>query len=206
MSELRIIPNRPLTVAFQDPEGVYDFTRDQGHYQTTTGQELTLPRPAVVLINELEAKAGQPLTITQHWSGRPGDPKRWTVTLAESANPAAQEPASVPEPAPMPARSTPAPRTAPTPIRAAEQPRLFDTRGTGTYGPAPRPVFGQPAPARGQRPEQIPANVAVREILAFIEADPNTANWSAEARQDLASTIYIGTAKQGLIGLWERGK
>lgn len=108
--------------------------------------------------------------------------------------------------------ATQAPRTitgVPTPISAHQenpQPRLFDARGTGTNGPAPRPVFGQPAPGRGERPEQIPANVAVREILQFIAADPNTANWGSEARQDLASTVIIAAYKAGHIGLWERNK
>ena len=90
----------------------------------------------------------------------------------------------------------------PTPIRTpkkepkpAEQPRLFDRKGTGTDGPAPaaEPMPYIPlAPARQRlRVEPIPANVAVKEILAFIAADPGTANWSADARQDLVSTILI---------------
>jgi hypothetical protein len=82
-------------------------------------------------------------------------------------------------------------------------------KGTGTYGPAPEPVI---LPAVASVPKklppagQIPANVAVREILAFICTDPNTQNWSDQARQDLASTVYIATVKQGFIGLWEREK
>ena len=95
----------------------------------------------------------------------------------------------------------------PTPIRrpvkrqAAEvQPRLFD-KGTGTYGPAPAIL---PAIGKVSKPGQIPANVATREILEFVNADPNTANWSADARQDLASTILIASFKAGYIGLWER--
>jgi hypothetical protein len=47
-------------------------------------------------------------------------------------------------------------------------------------------------------------NVAVKEILEFINADPGTANWSDQARQDLASTVYIAAVKQGQVGLWER--
>jgi hypothetical protein len=57
---------------------------------------------------------------------------------------------------------------------------------------------------RQPRPGQIPANVATREILEFIQSDPNTANWSDQARQDLASTIIISAWKAGYIGLWER--
>jgi len=84
------------------------------------------------------------------------------------------------------------------------QPRLFD-RGTGTHGPAPMSI---PLPisaiGRGLKPGAIPANIATREILEFIQSDPNTANWSDQARQDLASTILIASFKAGYIGLWER--
>jgi hypothetical protein len=51
---------------------------------------------------------------------------------------------------------------------------------------------------------QIPANVAMREILTFIKADTNTANWDAQSIQDLASTCYIAAVKQGWITVWER--
>jgi hypothetical protein len=62
-----------------------------------------------------------------------------------------------------------------------------------------------PAAARGRvQVGQIPANIAVREILAFIKTDPSTANWDAQSTQDLASTIIIAGYKAGHIGLWER--
>ena len=92
------------------------------------------------------------------------------------------------------------------------QPRLFD-RGTGTHGPAPaiqpedvpRSI---PLPAvaigRTRGMGQIPANIAIKEILAFLRADPSTANWDAQSIQDLASTAYISAVKQGWIGLWQR--
>ncbi len=54
--------------------------------------------------------------------------------------------------------------------------------------------------------EAIPVNVAVREILAFIDADPNTRNWSDKARQGAASTILIAEYRAKRIGLWEREK
>jgi len=63
-----------------------------------------------------------------------------------------------------------------------------------------------PAVAIGRqpRPGQIPANIAVREILAFIKADPSTANWGDQSVQDLASTVIIAAYKAGHVGLWER--
>ncbi len=121
--------------------------------------------------------------------------------MPNDPRPARQDFARAPEPEPIPDSTHQEPRSSQGAPRT-----LFDIRGTGTHGPAPRPVFGQPAPGRGKMPEPIPANVAVREILAFINADPNTLNWGSEARQDLASTVIIAAYKAGHIGLWERGK
>ena len=73
MNELHIAPNRPLTVALVDPEGHFDFETGMGQYQTTTGELVTLPRPAVVLLNTLDPQPGEEITITKHWTGRPGD-------------------------------------------------------------------------------------------------------------------------------------
>lgn len=94
------------------------------------------------------------------------------------------------------------------PLPTEVQPRLFD-RGTGTHGPALAAApLSIPLPAvaigRQPRPGQIPANIAVREILAFIKADPSTANWGDQSVQDLASTVIIAAYKAGHVGLWER--
>lgn len=129
-----------------------------------------------------------------------------------------------PTPIRRPSRKQPAPEV---------QPRLFD-RGTGTHGPAPAVLYERrseppaaeaeiicrreyvpedvprsiPLPAvaigRQRGMGQIPANVATREILAFIQSDPNTANWSDQSRQDLLSTILIAAYRAGHVGLWER--
>lgn len=221
--QLHIAPNKPLFVCLLDPQGDhFDFGLRVGVYETTTGDVISLPKPAVIALFHCAAKSGEEIIITQHWDGLPGSDKEWTVALSTSSELARAE-AGEPDTltrqlqasieAIQPKQS---PIAAPTPIRKAskpEQPRLFDRRGTGTHGPAPAEV---PAPAaqpailpavtRYQKPGQIPANVAVREILAFINIDPNTKNWSDQARQDMASTVYIAHVKQGHIGLWERGE
>lgn len=219
---LVIAPNRPITVALVDPEGTFDLDRGIGTYQTTTGATLTLPRPAVVALNLIEPKPGEEIVITKHWDGKPKDKPYWTVALSTKSEKARAEagepdvlaytlgasiqtpqekgkPVRVPTPIGRPSKRKPAPDS---------QPRLFD-RGTGTYGPAPAleaaPLILPAAAAAGKiRPGQIPANVAVKEILEFIQADPNTRNWSDQARQDLASTVIISSWKAGYIGLWER--
>ena len=224
MKSLVIAPNKPLLLALVDPEGQFDLDRGIGTYQTTTGATLVLPRPAVVLLNLLEPKPQEEIGIQKHWTGRKADKVTWIIALsprsekarAEAGEPdtlmqqlgasieAVQEqkkPVRVPAPIGRPSQRKPAPDT---------QPRLFD-RGTGTHGPAPQ-IGPEPLPAilpavaRSRiREEQVPANIAVKEILEFIQADPNMANWSDQARQDLASTIIISSWKAGYIGLWERG-
>jgi len=215
MKPLPIAPNIPLTVALQDPEGRFDFETGMGQYQTITGELLTLPRPAVVALNTLDPQPGEEITICKHWSGKPGEKSEWTITLsprAENARAEAekltQDPAEgmgtveslIPTGKAVVAPPTPIRRPVRSRPPVEVQPRLFD-RGTGTHGPAPLP---QLAPAARLRPGQIPANIATREILGFIQSDPNTANWSDQARQDLASTILIASFKAGYIGLWER--
>ena len=217
MNELTIAPNRPLTVALVDPEGRFDFETGMGQYQTTTGELVTLPRPAVVILNTLDPQPGEEIVITKHWSGKPAEKAEWTISLSSSAENARAKaeagPSDLAEQLQASIEQVQARKEVvalPTPIRRPAkrqpsieiQPRLFD-RGTGTYGPMPIPL---PAVAIGRqpRPGQIPANVATREILEFIQSDPNTANWSDQARQDLASTILIASFKAGYVGLWER--
>jgi hypothetical protein len=224
MKSLTIAPNRPITVALVDPEGHFDLDRGMGTYQTTTGATLTLPRLAVVQLNLIEPHAGEEIEILKTWTGKPKDKAEWFIRLtarsekarAEAGEPGTlacqlgasieaiqelQKPVRVPTPIGRPSRRKPAPEV---------QPRLFD-RGTGTHGPAPQPdrvplILPAAAAAEKIRPGQIPANVAIKEILAFLKADPSTANWDAQSVQDLASTVYIAAVKQGQVGLWERSK
>jgi hypothetical protein len=220
MKILTIAPNKPVTLALVNPEGTFDFEVGIGRYQTTTGELLTLPRAAVVILNALEPAPGEEIQITKHWSGKAGEQSEWTIALSprsEQARAKAEtEPATLTEQLQASIEQVQERKrtvASPTPIRrpakqrqpAPEiQPRLFD-RGTGTHGPAPalQPLPAL-APAARIRPGQIPANVAIKEILAFLKADPSTQNWSDQAIQDLASTVYISSVKQGHVGLWER--
>src|ERR1017187_941741 len=144
MNQIHIAPNRPVTVALVDPEGLFDFETGMGQYQTTTGELVTLPRPAVVLLNVLGPQPGEDIVITRHWSGRPSEKAEWSISLspqAEKARAKAEtEPATLteqleasieqaltrkrvmdnPTPIRRPSKRQPAPEI---------QPRLFD-RGT----------------------------------------------------------------------------
>jgi hypothetical protein len=222
MNPLQIKPNVPLTVALENPDGMFDFDLGMGIYQTTSGQTFTLPRPAVILLNTLDPDPGEEIVITKHWSGKRGEKAKWTVSLSPNSEKcrakAETETSELTEQLQASIEQVQGKKRAtepPVPIRRPSrrqvdtqiQPRLFD-RGTGTHGPAPAavPISAPallPAAAR-QRVGQIPANIATREILAFIQSDPNTANWSDQSRQDLLSTILIAAYRAGHVGLWER--
>jgi hypothetical protein len=222
MKTLVIAPNKPVTLALADPEGTFDHDRGIGTYQTTAGATLTLPRPAVVMLNLLEPRPGEEIVIQKHWTGRKSDKVTWTIALstrAEKARATAGEPDTLMQQLGAsiePPKGNGKPVRVPTPIARPSkrkpvpegQPRLFD-RGTGTHGPALQPdraplILPAAAVLANRKPGQIPANIAVKEILEFINSDPGTANWSDQARQDLASTVYIAAVKQGQVGLWER--
>lgn len=87
------------------------------------------------------------------------------------------------------------------PVPVSSSPVAEETKGTGTYGPSPRP-------ARSQRPVigLIPYNVAFREVVSFVTSELNASGeqWSEQSRQDLVSTVLISATKQGLLGVWER--
>ncbi len=208
MNELHIAPNRPVLVALIDPEGVYDQELNRGTYQTTDGQTLILPRPAVVALNMYGPAPGEEVEISQTWSGAPGDRPEWSIrSAAEAASaPAAREEvAASPAPAIEPIRS-------PTPIRRTTkeaQPGLFDTRGTGTYGPMPAAVAYAAPKLVSRRPPsvpQIPANIAFREVSAWVAAElrGNNLQWSDEAQKNMVCTVFIAEYKAGRIGPWER--
>ncbi len=118
-------------------------------------------------------------------------------------------------PAPGPPASIPQPINAPTPIRRttkeANQPGLFDMRGTGTYGPMPAAVAYAAPKLVSRRPPsvpQIPANIAFREITRFVfdGLQTNNLQWNDKAQQAMVCTVMIAEYKAGRIGPWEREK
>ena len=124
MNQIHIAPNRPVTVALVDPEGLFDFETGMGQYQTTAGELVTLPRPAVVLLNVLSPQPGEEIVITRHWSGRPSEKAEWTISLSPQAEKArakaeglTQEPPEDPETVDSPTQARKEPIAPPTPIR-----------------------------------------------------------------------------------------
>lgn len=207
--KIHIKPNVPVHVTLTDPQGDaanFDFELRVGRFHTTDGRVLVLPESATIAMNTVSPRAGEEIQITRVWSGKSHDREEWVICLSHRSEEAR---ARAGEMAP-PGGTKEASQEPPTPIRrpvkavrpVVDQPALFDA-WTGTYGPRPRP---KPAIVRQWTPPVVPANVAVREILEFIDADPNTRNWSDKAKQGAASTILIAEYRAKRIGLWERPK
>jgi len=66
----------------------------------------------------------------------------------------------------------------------------------------PYAAAGIPAP-----PVKIPADIAFREVLAFVTDGLKSAGeqWTDQAKQDMVSTIMIQSMRDGAIGIWQRG-
>ena len=223
MPELHFSPNVPVVLCLSDPEGHYDQDMRRGTYQTTQGQTFHLPRPAVILLNQLEPRPGEELQICKHWKGRSTDPFEWTVCLSaraeqlrasqEIAQAEAEEPSDIARRlqatidrvnGAKPVVGLPTIIRRPMRKATAPQPQFFD-QGTGTDGPQPAPAIPAPLPVRS-KPVPIPWNVAFREVSRWVaqELAANNLQWSDASQQDLVSTVLINEAKAGRIGLWER--
>lgn len=190
--DLHFAPNVPVLVSLIDPEGAWDSELRVGHYQTTSGQSFTLPRPAVILLNSLEPKPGEEIQITRHWKGRPKDPFEWTVGLSARSEQlrAAQETVQ------LEAESH-------SELAVSLERSIARTRQTQALKPPPTLVKRPPGT---ERTGAIPWNVAFREVSRWVSAElaANQLQWSDGAQQDLCSTVLIAAVKAGHIGLWER--
>lgn len=184
-------------LALADPTGIPDGC--DVLYPTTDGRTLRLPYYSAVELNALDLAPGEVFcmrkeTTREHLISF----RAWRPTEADTR--AAERPAPPAGPRLVEPRQ-PARR----PRENTDQPRLFDfdERGTGTYGPAPRPRI---APARPQRPEPIPFNIAFGQVAKFVTDELNAAGeeWNDKAKQATVCTVLIAAAKAGYVGPWER--
>jgi hypothetical protein len=209
--------NTPQILALADPQGDYNPDQEEVFYPTADGRILVLDTRAAGRFNELFLRPGETFGISRNWEpGLKGSIPRfdfWLTPASEQAR--AAEEIAQPEPQ-RPASITAAQPTpeSPAPIRQRRQRRpkveampgpgplaipAEAQRGTGTYGPAPRPAIHP-------RPGRIPMNVAFREVVQFVttELQHSGEQWSDQSRQDLVSTIIISASRQGLLDVWER--
>ena len=215
--KVQIVLNVPQILALQDPAGVYNPTMEEVSYPCTDGRILTLDTRSAERLNALFLRPDETFGLCRRWEQVKGSIPRFDFWLTpaseqaraaeESGNPEPQRPASIataqpsPEsPAPIPQRRQRRATVQAMPVpQPTEQPQLWDQRGNGTYGPAPRPAI-HPGPGR------IPMNVAFREVVQFVtlELKQSGEQWSDQSRQDLVSTIIISAGRQGLLDVWER--
>jgi len=232
MLKVVLPPNVPQTIALQDPEGDFKPDEAQVEYLTTCGRLLVLNQEAATRLNMLDLKPGETFTICKRvgvsCAALPGESERYRkrrgelpyIDLALTA--ATERDRAEAEAAMPPAESPQTPRPAgaiPRRKRTAKvhemrpdppiQPRLFDRKGTGTYGPVQQPgPTSSPAlqPIRHAPPARIPFNVAFVEVTRFVTGGLKELGeqWTDAAKQDAISTILISAAKQGMLTLWER--
>jgi hypothetical protein len=77
---IRFEPNTPIRLALLDPEGVYDSELRQGNFVTTDGRQFHLPRPAVILLYQLEPRPGEEIQITKYLHSHPAR-FEWDICL-----------------------------------------------------------------------------------------------------------------------------
>jgi hypothetical protein len=197
-------------LSLQQPEGVYKPDMREVEYLTTDGRLLVLNTDDATTLNLLDLRAGETFQVCKRVSGQRGQLPEldiWLTTASERARAEQEKPPEQPE-APTPPlptsyqeqgsqrpRKRRAVHTLPNP-----QPTFWDGRGTGTYGPVPRP-----APVSHQRPP-IPFDEAFSQAVKIVQKGLADAGeqWSDASRQGAVSTILIAATKAGWIGPWER--
>jgi len=198
MNRFTFSPNVPQLIALADPQGDYNSDQEQVEYPLADGRILVLNTSEATRLNMLDLQIGETFWITKRVT--PGQVPYIEMTLSPATEKARAEQEAEPEPLPVPVRKRARVRAMPA-TQPPEQPRLFDRKGTGTYGPAPEM---QPAPLR--RPAQpIPFNRAFVEVVKIVRDGLKEAGvqWGDGPQQDACSTLLIGALNREWIGPWE---
>jgi hypothetical protein len=226
-----------VALKFPDGKTVEGRFGDQMFYTTTDNRAMYLDMDVAAKINMLGVQKGEQFSICKRWSGKKGDPIQWDVWRPEPGQqprqlaPTPAQATGIEESeleaqirAEILARtarqvagasaSTPAPVAASLKPPSIESPNGNGSKPNGTNGSngAPPPngngaarpynASGIPTP-----PVKIPADVAFREVLAFVTAGLKEAGeqWTDESKQGMVSTIMIQGMRDGVIGTWNRG-
>ena len=188
MEQITFPLNQPVRVAlkysdgFNRPNNIVSFT-------AVDNRKLYVPREVSDSIRALKIQPGEPFTIEKRQE--PAGKHSWVVArldLQSELDSASKRGVYGVRPAPV------SPFPLPKPSARPEAP---ETRGTGTNGPAPKPVA-----VAGK----IPVNLAVGEILDFVNETLNSRGetWDNHTKQALICTIFIDQSRAGRIGPWER--
>jgi hypothetical protein len=206
MNRFRFTPNVPAIISLAQSEGAYDSEAGTVAYQLSDGREMVVNTEFATRINLLDLQPGESFGVCKRVTEDRHPPyfDVWLSPATEQER-AKQEAEAVPvAPLAVPQRKGATRVREMPPAQPAAQPRLFDQRGTGTYGPAPRM---QPAPATRQVPAPpIPFNQAFIEAVKIVRDGLKEAGvqWGDGPQQDAVSTILIGALNRNWIGPWER--
>jgi hypothetical protein len=198
-AKIHFSPNHPVLVRLKDPVGEWDDELRVGRYETSDGSTLTLPRSAVIKLNNLDPKPGEEIGICRYT----GKGESWAVWLSTTSEKdravseidhselAEQLQASIEQ-----SEGRKAAKEGVTPIRKPakrtdDQPRLFDQRGTGTDGPAIQP---RPAALRKGVPYGQMLQCIVRTVKSVLEAEK--LQLGDDPTQKIIVTLYIDAAKK----------
>jgi hypothetical protein len=173
MNRFTFSPNVPQLIALADPQGDYNSDQEQVEYPLADGRILVLNTSEATRLNMLDLQIGETFWITKRVT--PGQVPYIEMTLSPA----------------VPVRKRARVRAMPA-TQPPEQPRLFDRKGTGTYGPAPEM---QPAPLR--RPA-IVAQTAMHAVMVG-EPRPTIKPWHM-AVEILESGFWIW----GILHFWGR--
>ena len=211
MPDVRLQPNNPVTLSLSDPSGVPEYLPSgvpedwRVHYALEDGRTLTLFWKNAVALNELDLRPGESFCICRDVQEVRGIPQShfrvWLSPETEKRRAAEETAPDLTEALEASIQIVKARKR--KPVQTEDQPRLFDQRGTGTYGPLPA-VATQPAQGRAE--SRIPMNVAFSEVVRFVTQTLKESGeqWSDQSRQDFISTAFIAAQKLGLLKVWER--
>lgn len=188
---IEFVYNEPQTLALEHSESYIfsdRYNNPRVRFNLVGGDVLFVDAPTAALIRGLQLSGGETFLLVKRRDGRRNIWRAWLSPETEKARAAAEAPAIARE---LKAAST---------LGAASL-RLVPPAGTGTYGPAPKPLqIGAAVP------QKIPFNVAFNEAVRLVQEGLGAAadQWNDEARQAAVATILIAASKAGWLTLWER--
>ena len=174
MKSVKLEINKPLTLTLLNPEGELDGRYEQVHYATDQGT-LTLSYRTAAKLNILELKSGEQFQITKHQREHGTE---YTVNLA----PATEKARAGEEDSDLA-------RQLAESIEASQK-RAAKIQQNGNAKPKPT-----------LPPSAIPYRQALAHITSTVTGVLNQAGeqWTADAKQDLISTVLIAAAKSKQI-------
>lgn len=189
-------PNKPERVALKYANGINKVHRTFGAYTLyglVDGRTMALPPSAAAMVTASGVKPSEPFLVEK--IQQPGNKTDWRVSKldldAELEQMAGVGVYGV-RPAPVKPFTV---RSIDDPPPIAPMPPV--QRGTGTYGPSPKPQV-----VNGK----IPIDLAFGEVLDWInrELAARGESWDAHTKQAMICTVLIDQSRAGRLAPWQR--